>query len=83
MQMEILAMNRRQPRLHRHLRYRRPRYQAFVIIHLKESTESGKASVQPRIDIPLKVEESTRMLRFKKELIATILDAVVFQRAGT
>ena len=73
-----VAMNRRQLRLHR-----RPRYQAFVIIHLKESTESGKASVQPRIDIPLKVEESTRMLRFKKELIATILDAVVFQRAGT
>ena len=76
-------MNRRQPRLHHHLRHRRPRYQAFVIIHLEESTESGKASVQPRIDIPLKVEESTRMLRFKKELIATILDAVVFQRAGT
>lgn len=73
-----VAMNRRQLRLHR-----RPRYQAFVIIHLKESTESGKASVQPRIDIPLTVEESTRMLRFKKELIATILDAVVFQRAGT
>ena len=73
-----VAMNRRQLRLHR-----RPRYQAFVIIHLKESTESRKASVQPRIDIPLKVEESTRMLRFKKELIATILDAVVFQRAGT
>ena len=78
-------MNRRQLRLHRRqLRlHRRPRYQAFVIIHLKESTESGKASVQPRIDIPLTVEESTRMLRFKKELIATILDAVVFQRAGT
>jgi len=73
-----VAMNRRQLRLHR-----RPRYQAFVIIHLKEQTESGKASVQPRIDIPLTVEESTRMLRFKKELIATILDAVVFQRAGT
>lgn len=73
-----VAMNRRQLRLHR-----RPRYQAFVIIHLKESTESRKASVQPRIDIPLTVEESTRMLRFKKELIATILDAVVFQRAGT
>ena len=77
-------MNRRQLRLHHHLRHRRPRYQAFVIIHLKESTESGKASVQPRIDNLLKVEESTRMLRFKKQLIATrILDAVVFQRAGT
>ena len=77
-------MNRRQQlRLHRHLRHRRPRYQAFIIIHLEESTESGKASVQPRIEILLKVEESTRMLRFKKELIATILDAVVFQRAGT
>ena len=72
-------MNRRQLCLHRHLRHRRSRYQAFIIIHLKESTESGKASVQPCIDIPLKVEESTRMLRFKKELIATILDAVVFQ----
>ena len=80
MQTMEIAMNRRQPRHHRH---RRPGYQAFVIIHLEESTESGKASVQPRIDIPLKVEESTRMLRFKKELIATILDAVVFQRAGT
>ena len=74
----------RQLRLHRHLRHRRPHYQAFIIIHQKESTESGKASVQPRIDIPLTVEESTRMLRFKKELlIATIFDAVVFQRAGT
>ena len=71
-------------RLHRHLRHRRPRYQAFIIIHLvKESTDSRKVIVQPRIDILLKVEESTRMLRFKKELIATILDAVVFQRAGT
>ena len=82
--MEMIALNRRQLRLHCHLRHRRPssvvrrpRYQAL------ESTESGKVSVQPRIDIPLTVEESTRMLRFKKELIATILDAVVFQRAGT
>ena len=76
---------RQQPRHHRHLRHRRPRYQAFVIIHLKESTESGKASVQPRIDNLLKVEESTRtrQLKCKKELIATILDAVIFQRAGT
>ena len=54
-----------------------------LVYQALESTESGKASVQPRIDIPLTVEESTRMLRFKKELIATILDAVVFQRAGT
>jgi len=61
-----VAMNCRQLRLH-HCH----RYQAFVIIHLKESTESRKASVQPHIDIPLTVEESTRMLRFKKELIAT------------
>ena len=67
----ILAMNCRQLRLHHlhhHLRHRcplsvvhRPRYQAL------ESTESGKVSVQPRIDIPLTVEESTQMLRFKKE----------------
>ena len=74
-------MNRRQLRLHR-----RPRYQAFVIIHLNESTESGKASVQPRIEILLKVEESTRTRPLKcnkKELIATILDVVVFQRVGT
>ena len=76
-------MNRRQPRLHRHLRHRRPRYQVFVIIHLEESTESGKASVQPRIDNLLKVEESTRMLRFKNGKITFILDAVIFQRAGT
>ena len=77
-------MNRRQPHLHHHLHHRHPRYQAFVIIHLKESTESGKASVQPRIDNLLKVEESTRTrpLKCKKELIATILDAVLFQRAG-
>ena len=73
-----VAMNRRQLRLHR-----RPCYQAFVIVHQKESIESGKASVQPRIDIPLIVEESTWMLRFKKELIATISDAVIFQRVGT
>ena len=37
---------------HHHRRLRRhrpcPHYQVFVIIHLKESTESGKASVQPR-----------------------------------
>ena len=88
-------MNRRQLlRLHhhlvrhlRHLRHRRPRYQAFVVIHLNESTGSGKASVQPRIEIlVLKVEESTRTRPLKcnkKELIATILDVVVFQRVGT
>ena len=79
-------MNRRQLRLHRRPRYRpRPRYQAFVIIHLEESTESGKASVRPRIDNLLKVEESTRTrpLKYKNEKIAFILDAVVFQQAGT
>ena len=58
-----VAMNRRQLRLHRC-----PRCQAFVIIHLKESIESGKVSVQPCIDIPLTVEESTWMLRFKKKI---------------
>ena len=84
MQTMEIAMNRRQPRLHHHLRHRRPRYQAFVIIHLEESTESGKASVHPRIDNLLKVEESTQMLRFKNGKIAFILVAVVFpQRAGT
>ena len=79
-------MNRRQLRLHRRPRYRpRPRYQPFVIIHLEESTESGKASVRPRIDNLLKVEESTRTrpLKYKNEKIAFILDAVVFQQAGT
>ena len=75
-------MNHRQLCQLRLRRHRRPRYQTFVIIHLKESTESGKVSVQPRIDILLKVEECTRMLRSKKELITTILDAVLFQRAG-
>ena len=81
MQTMEIAMNRRQPRHHRH---RRPGYQAFVIIHLEESTESGKASVHPRIDNLLKVEESTQMLRFKNGKIAFILVAVVFpQRAGT
>ena len=75
-----VAMNRRQLRLHRC-----PCYQAFAIFHLKESTESGKVSVQPGIAIPLIVEESTQVLKFKKELIATILDVVVFQqqRVGT
>ena len=73
-----VAMNHRQLRLHR-----RHCYQAFIIIHLKGSTDSRKASVQPRRDIPLTVEESTWMLRFKKESIATILDAVIFQQAGT
>ena len=47
--MEIVAMNRRQLRLHHHFCHRRPHYQAFVIIHLKASTKSGKVSVQPPI----------------------------------
>ena len=54
MQTMEIAMNRHQLRLHhhlvrhlRHLRHCRPRYQAFVVIHLNESPESGKASVQP------------------------------------
>ena len=86
----MIAMNRQQLHLHRRPRHRprhrpRPRYQAFVIIHLKERTESGKVSVRPRIDNLLKVEESTRTrpLKCKNELIATILDVVVFQQAGT
>ena len=79
-------MNRRQLRLHRRPCYRpRPRYQPLIIIHLEESTESGKASVWPRIDNLLKIEESTRTrrLKCKNEKIAFILDAVVFQQAGT
>ena len=79
-------MNRRQLRLHRHLRHRRPSSSLSSLRHhVSEAiNRKRKGDVQPRIYIPLTVEESTRMLSFKKELIATILDAVVFQqRAGT